>query len=123
MGNLIEGRTFVQCYESCFGKLAEHLQYLGLIITGNGLAIVPIHRLANSLALLSSNKTRAEEIKKTDGQHAYQGPLEAFGALLEQLHSVALCLCAFDDGGNARLADILQNRLQLVGRGRVLGNV
>lgn len=100
----------------CLGQLAEHFQYLGLITAGDGLAIVPVHRLSHTLAPITWQAVDS-------GGSTYHRPLEVLGALLVELEGLALGRSALDYGGNTGLADILQDGLELVGGGRVLGDV
>lgn len=53
----------------------------------------------------------------------YHRPLESLCALLEDFQRLALARSTLYDGWNGRLADVLQNSLELIGRWWVFGDI
>lgn len=62
-------------------------------------------------------------VEKEAERMTYHRPLEVVGALLEFPQGLLLVVCPLDHARDARRSDILKDGLQLVGRGRVLGDV
>lgn len=62
-------------------------------------------------------------MKQVCGDWTYYRPLEGLRTLLEYFQGFALIRGTFYDGFNARLANILQNSLELVRRWWIFGDV
>lgn len=90
------------------------LQDRRLVVSSNSSATVPVH----NLHLLLANQT-----KRGSECVTYHWPQEVVPALLEPLQRILLVACALDNAGNPAGADVLQDGMHLILRGRVLGDV
>lgn len=96
----------------------QKLEDLRFVIASDGFAIVPVDGLQE---LRSADDTRFTGCGRWIRTH--ERSEEVVFALLESLQSILLVAGTFDNLGNAASADVAQDGLNLVGGGRVLGDV
>lgn len=104
-----------------FGQGIEHLENLRLVLTRPHLSIVPVDNLSSSQSATTVAGEQQRQLKQRG--RTYHWPLEVVSALLEFPQSLLLIGGALDNGPNALLVDVVEDGLQLVGGGGILGDL